>query len=161
MVSLGNFPAPVPNGGALACSGDGSVVVGYSNNNLNETTAFVWDASHGMRTLAAVLSSVGAGPPHGWKLTYAYGISYDGSTIVGTGVNPSGNTEGFVARIKRTCPGDINGDGVVNTIDLGMLLSAFGTSVVPLLNGDLDGSGAVNTLDLGAFLSLFGTSCPA
>ncbi len=158
MVGLGNFPSPVPNGEASACSGDGSVVVGHSRAG-NDYTAFIWDAAHGMRTLAAALSSAGAPLPHGWTLTYAQGISYDGNTVVGVGINPQGNTEGFVAQFRKPCPGDLNQDGVINTADLTILLGNFGKSVIPLLGGDLDGNATVNTPDLVTFLAKFGTAC--
>jgi uncharacterized membrane protein len=158
MVSLGNFASPVPNGSASACSGDGSVVVGHSRAG-NDYTAFIWDAAHGMRTLAAALSSAGAPVPHGWTLTYAYAISHDGNTVVGVGINPQGNTEGFVAQFRKPCPGDLNQDGLINTADLTIFLGNFGKATVPLLGGDLNGSGSVNTADLTQFLGLFGSAC--
>ncbi|MCB9846891.1 MAG: hypothetical protein H6814_00615 [Phycisphaeraceae bacterium] len=49
--------------------------------------------------------------------------------------------------------GDINGDGIVDTADLGVLLGAFGGSD-PM--ADLNGDGVVDTADLGLLLSRFG-----
>lgn len=46
-------------------------------------------------------------------------------------------------------PGDLNGDGVVNGADLGLLLSNWGGSGV----GDLSGDGVVDGADLGLLLS--------
>ena len=57
------------------------------------------------------------------------------------------------------CVGDVNHDGVVNTLDLGTLLSHFGQSVPAGTLGDLNNDGVVNTLDLGTLLSHFGSSC--
>ena len=57
------------------------------------------------------------------------------------------------------CPGDINQDGVVNTFDLGTLLSHFGQSVPVGTLGDVNNDGTVNTFDLGILLSHFGASC--
>ena len=54
---------------------------------------------------------------------------------------------------------DLNGDGIVNTIDLAKLLGAFGTSVTPFTSGDVNGDGLVNTIDLALLLSSFGLSC--
>jgi len=52
-------------------------------------------------------------------------------------------------------PADINGDGIVDTADLGILLGAFGTNdPAPDLNGD----GVVDTADLGELISAFGIS---
>lgn len=56
------------------------------------------------------------------------------------------------------CAGDINGDGVTNTLDLTILLGAFGTSVPPGTSGDFDSSGFVNTADLTVLLGDFGCS---
>lgn len=54
------------------------------------------------------------------------------------------------------CPGDLNGDGVVDLSDLALLLSAFGTSTT---TGDIDGDGDVDLTDLAILLSHFGTPC--
>lgn len=56
-----------------------------------------------------------------------------------------------------TVPGDLNGDGVVNTLDLGILLSSWtippATACAPPCPADLNGDGVVNSLDLGILLS--------
>lgn len=57
------------------------------------------------------------------------------------------------------CPGDLNGDSAVNTIDLTMFLARFGTTVSPGGPGDFNGDGSVNTIDLTMFLSRFGSAC--
>ena len=49
--------------------------------------------------------------------------------------------------------GDINGDGIVDTADLGILIGAFGTSNP---DADLNGDGIVDTADLGLLLSQYG-----
>jgi hypothetical protein len=56
------------------------------------------------------------------------------------------------------CPGDTNGDGVVNFTDLNAVLSAFGQSGAGL-PADLNGDGVVNFADLNQVLSAFGTDC--
>jgi len=53
------------------------------------------------------------------------------------------------------CPGDLNGDGFVDTNDLGALLAAWGQTSGP----DLDGDGIVGTGDLGILLAAWGP-CP-
>ncbi|MFM9956912.1 MAG: dockerin type I repeat-containing protein [Phycisphaerales bacterium] len=58
-----------------------------------------------------------------------------------------------------TCPGDLNADGTVDTMDLVMFLARFGTTVPPYTQGDLNGDGAVNTADLTGFLGRFGQAC--
>lgn len=56
------------------------------------------------------------------------------------------------------CPGDVNGDLMVDFTDLNIMLSEFG-----LLNGtyqsDLDGDGNVDFTDLNLLLSAFGADC--
>lgn len=50
-------------------------------------------------------------------------------------------------------PGDLNGDGVVDGADLGIMLGNWGSAGA----GDLDGNGVVDGADLGALLGLWGT----
>lgn len=58
------------------------------------------------------------------------------------------------------CPGDVNGDRIVNSFDLARLLSTFGTTVQPGTGADITGDGTVNTFDLAVLLSHFGVLCP-
>lgn len=57
------------------------------------------------------------------------------------------------------CLGDLNGDGVVNVLDLSRFLLLFGA---PLTDdrADLNFDGVINTADLSKFLSRFGSKCP-
>lgn len=63
----------------------------------------------------------------------------------------------FVAYAEPTvpCMEDLNGDGLVDADDLGLLLSAFGASDA----GDLNSDGVTDADDLGLLLSAFGVSC--
>jgi hypothetical protein len=54
------------------------------------------------------------------------------------------------------CLGDLNSDGVVDTADLGLVLSAFGS---PDVIADINGDGVVDTADLGLLLGAFGSTC--
>ena len=59
------------------------------------------------------------------------------------------------------CPEDINGDGVINVLDLIDLLLCFGQSAVPgCETEDVNGDGSVNVLDLIDLLLEFGNACP-
>jgi len=51
-------------------------------------------------------------------------------------------------------PADVNCDGTVNTADLGLLISAFGTANP---DADLNDDGTVNTADLGILIAAFGS----
>jgi hypothetical protein len=58
------------------------------------------------------------------------------------------------------CPGDTNGDGVVNFTDLNAVLSTFGMSGAPGFSGaDVNNDGVVNFTDLNIVLSNFGNAC--
>ncbi|MGP1346003.1 MAG: S8 family serine peptidase [Phycisphaerales bacterium] len=54
--------------------------------------------------------------------------------------------------VEPGCPGDLDDSGGVNSNDLGILLSAFGSSDA----GDLDGDGDTDSDDLGLLLGSFG-----
>jgi len=62
--------------------------------------------------------------------------------------------------VSIACPGDANGDDLVNADDLLAVLGSFGTQTSggPAA-GDVDFSGAVNADDLLAVLGAFGSSC--
>ena len=44
--------------------------------------------------------------------------------------------------------GDLNGDGIVNAADLGLLIAAWGTD-----GADLNGDGTTNAVDLGLLIA--------
>jgi hypothetical protein len=82
----------------------------------------------------------------------------DASTVAMTG----GDFElsgGFWPGTKF-CLGDLNGDGVINLGDLGILLAHYGQSGMTYEEGDLTGDGNVNLADLGVLLAAYGTVCP-
>jgi uncharacterized membrane protein len=108
---------------AAAVSADGSVVVGVGYG----PVPLIWDMEHGTRLLEEVLVSESGLDLTGWTLGMATGISGDGRTIVGSGTNPAGLPEGWIAHLGDvTIPGDINADGVVDVRDLLAVLAAWG-----------------------------------
>jgi probable HAF family extracellular repeat protein len=84
-------------------SSSGSTIVGVSYSDVTwDFQAFIWDAAHGMRNLKSVLQSdYGLTIPAGWTLNVAYGVSADGTYIVGAGTDASGNTEGFLVSLPE------------------------------------------------------------
>ncbi|TVQ65411.1 MAG: hypothetical protein EA379_00130, partial [Phycisphaerales bacterium] len=69
-----------------------------------------------------------------------------------------GLATGLLGGAAQPCPGDANGDGVVDFADLSTVLGNFGQSG-PNLPGDLTGDGEVNFTDLSIVLSNFGNVC--
>ena len=67
---------------AVDASGDGAVVVGFSQAPTGAKRAFVWDAEDGMRDLRDVLVGTYGFDLTGWTLTDANGISDDANVLV-------------------------------------------------------------------------------
>lgn len=128
MIGLGDLPGGIFSSRALDVSADGSVVVGYSDTG-SGNEAFIWDSVNGMQRLADVLA-VGGVDLTGWTLIDATGISDDGLIVVGTGTNPSGNTEAFKASLPLTLSAP---DTVVTyngTVEVPLVLDAAQQNIV-------------------------------
>lgn len=118
VTSLGSIPgASVAGSRALGITGDGSIVVGTGNDASANDVAFIWDASGGMRELKQELEDDYGLDLTGWTLTQATAISdinvAGEVTIVGSGENPSGDSEGWVAVLSATACND----GIDNDFD--------------------------------------------
>jgi probable HAF family extracellular repeat protein len=105
MVGLGDLPGGDYYSEADAMTPDGSVIVGVASINPGTEVdqwrgkaAFIWDSDHGMRPLREVLIGLGVDLA-GWRLIEATGISGDGRTIVGAGINPAGQREAWIAHL--------------------------------------------------------------
>ena len=68
-----------------------------------------------MELLKDVLAANGATGLAGWSLNRATGISADGQWVVGSGTNPSGDEEAFLANIS---PHDSGGGGALDITSL-------------------------------------------
>lgn len=62
--------------------------------------------------------------------------------------------------VTPKCQGDLNLDGSINTADLTIFLSFFGSAGSLYPRADCNADGLINTSDLTLFISRFGTSCP-
>jgi probable HAF family extracellular repeat protein len=82
---LGYLPGNVGNI-ASGVSADGTVAVGFGNS-ANGTEAFRWTASTGMLGLGDL--------PGGFFESHAFGVSGDGSVVVGQSIGPTGRREAF------------------------------------------------------------------
>ena len=164
--ALGDLPGGGFQSWAYAVSGDGSVVVGRGSVpgggpfGGSYPRAFIWDAAHGMRDLPAVLASCGLDIT-GWRLDEARGVSADGYTIVGNGLNPQGNNEAWVAHLPRPRNfGDLDCNNLVTDADMAAFLLAlldpdqYAASYpgCDMLNGDFNQDGAVDGDDVGGFV---------
>ncbi|MDE0890162.1 MAG: hypothetical protein OSA40_11975, partial [Phycisphaerales bacterium] len=65
--------------------------------------------------------------------------------------------DGTAGAGQPDCPGDFNGDGMVDGADFGYILAAWG--ICPGCPEDLNGDGEVNGADVGLVLSVWG-ACP-
>lgn len=103
--------------------------------------------------------------PDGTRLIVSALFAEPSSEICTFSINVDAPTAPVLLEIDLTqfsaepCPGDVNGDGIVDTTDLGILLGAFGSAVRPGTGADLNGDGVVDTVDLGALLGAFGGVC--
>ena len=159
IVVLGDLPGGVVESYAWATSADGFVIVGVGTG-VRGQEAFIWDDQRGMRSLRDVLINEYGLELNDWHLEQAYDVTPDGTTIVGYGSNPAGDTEAWIAHIHSMCPADINGDGMVDLADLGILLADFGCVPPGPCVGDIDADGDTDLADLGILLANFGMTCP-
>ncbi len=79
----------------------------------------------------------------------------DQSDIYAQNINPDGSLG--VAPVS--CPGDANGDLMIDAADLSVLLSNFGQPAAGPGFGDFNGDGVCNGADLSVLLAVFGSSC--
>ncbi len=84
---------------AYACSADGNTIVGDEPFR-DSGYALIWQPGRGIRHLVDVLAESGL-DLSGWNLTSAFLISNDGTVISGSGVNPAGYQEAWIATIPR------------------------------------------------------------
>ncbi len=159
--SLGDLPGGETSAFGLGVSRNGSFVVGRGNT-VEGARAFVWDAANGLRDVNALLESQGVSL-EGLALTSAFAVSDDGRTLAGEGFyEDSSGSFAWTARLGEpplACPGDLNGDSVVDLADLGIVLANFDGDNVSLHDGDYNCDGQIDLSDLGVVLALFGSRC--
>jgi probable HAF family extracellular repeat protein len=105
MMGLGDLGGGSFLSRAMGISSDGAVVVGRASTAAGNE-AFLWDAESGLRNLRSELVELGLDMT-GWTLSEATAVANDGLgrgdsiTIVGSGTNPSGQQEAWLAKIPE------------------------------------------------------------
>jgi len=139
IVELELLPKSLFSNTAYGVSADGSIVLGQNwvedgvgpieydeNGNRvyqpNGPVATIWDEAHGVRSVQNLLTNTfGLGRElEGWTLERAFDISDDGTTIVGSGTNPQGYQEAWLAVVPVPEPSTI----ISTLIGIAMLLGA-------------------------------------
>lgn len=138
-------------GNAHAVSADGSVVVGEGFGG-----AFVWDATHGVRSISDILTAAGV-DLSGYFLAAARGVSGDGSVVTGWGFdNETFTAIAWSADLRRVCVVDLNGDGIVDFGDYLEFLNLFEASDPRV---DFSPDGIIDFSDYLEFLNLYEAGC--
>lgn len=137
---------------ARGISSDGSRIVGHVDGYM---TAVMWTDA-GARSIADILTNDYGIQLDGWQLSTAEGISADGATIIGNGISPSGQPEGWVAVIPVTCqcPGDVNRDHVLNGRDIQALVDCIADFGSECGCANLDGQPGIVAGDIAQFIDL-------
>jgi len=99
MTGLGDLAGGDFFSAAEATTADGSIVVGFGFTDVGQEASY-WTEPTGMIRMTDVLDQAGLDLA-GWTLTNVYGVTPDGLTFVGSGTNPDGLTEGWVATIPE------------------------------------------------------------
>jgi probable HAF family extracellular repeat protein len=116
---------------ARATSGDGSTIVGDPQLVAGDCV-FVWTAARRMRPLLEVLTNDHGLNLSGWTLRRATAVSPNANVIVGYGVNPAGQTEGWIVDLTPSVSIDLGSDHVVvswSTNAVGFILQQTSHSV--------------------------------
>ena len=97
MTGLGFLDPGNPFSSAYGVSYDGSTVVGEGRRG-GASEAFRWTNATGMKSIADLLTQGGVDLT-GWQLEAATGVSANGVTVVGSGLDPSSKAQAWIARV--------------------------------------------------------------
>ncbi len=127
----------------------------YDNNNRGDVSATggVLFAAEGV--LAPGFN--GLLEPESAHWSVGLGFIKDDRRVYTTGQNSLTGESAVVVLVPTGCPGDLNGDGLVNVDDIDAFTTAF---VSGDLAADLDGNGLLNVDDVDAFAFAFAGGCP-
>jgi PKD repeat protein len=117
--------------------------------------AWLWTISPATYSFSGGTNASSQNPEIQFSAVGTYTISLTVNNAYGS--NSTVKTD-FVTVNNCNCPGDFNGDLVVNTQDFLILLSNL-QCTGPSCLGDMDENEIINTVDLLVLLSVYGTSC--
>lgn len=152
------FPGECAGFGITVSLRRGTLVVGTANGTelLADGAVAVYSIDSG--TGAAVQQAIVMGPPtSGFGSAVATSGAHIALGAPTTGASLSGSVIALSSRTASRSP-DLNGDGVVNGTDLGLMLSNFRASVGSNSAPDLNYDGSINGADLAILLGAWGTS---
>ncbi len=151
---------------------DGNWIFGSSqlpiDSNNDGSVGWLWNEETGMQNILDVFQQQGLGDDiAGWQ-RLALGdpdllplFSADGRTIIGTGINPDGNQEAWVAYFDPITICDFNVDGECDIGDLNALLMlgplAPGIPATGQEDFDLTGDGVIDNADVDQWLAAAAT----
>lgn len=152
-IGLGDLTGGDVDSEANGVSDTGTVVGTGKTTNFgpNRYAPFIWTAETGMRNMRIVLEFDYGLDLTGWTLNEANGVSADGLTIAGTGINPLGKQEAWIAHIGCVL-GDTNNDGACSPDDIERFVHC-------LLHGqfcgcaDVTGDGVLNGSDIAGLVA--------
>lgn len=137
-----------------AISGDGQIIIGYFYSVVGPDIikdAFIWRSGQGYATLGSVLTSEYGLNLSGWQLLTATGMSAAAGTIVGEGLNPSGQVQAWRAKIGEDtyfCVADFDESGGIDGQDVEAFFIAFEANDE---RADANRDGGVTGTDVEAF----------
>ena len=153
MDGLGTLPGKSDSAARLV-SIDGTIVVGESGGEV-----FVWDGTNGMRSLKGILAADGLDMSAN-ELWYPTGISDDGSTIIGAGINNNtwyyhgSPSQAWVARIDIPRAADLDQNNDSDGRDLYLFNFFYSNNLYPY--ADINHDGYINSDDVSTFAIGFG-----
>lgn len=137
-----------------AISGDGFTIVGYFYSVVGPDfikEAFIWRDGQGYQVLSTVLTNEYGLNLSGWVLTAANGMSAAAGTIVGEGINPSGQVQAWRAMLGEDtyfCVSDFDQSGGIDGQDVEAFFIAFEANDE---RADANRDGGVTGTDVEAF----------
>lgn len=160
LVNLGGLPTAL-NAGARAVSGDGRVIVGYSDS-MESLRATIWTTESMLLDLRQHLLTLNA-PVTSWTLLAANDVSLDGKTIVGVASGVPGQ-RAWIARLPVVpCLANCDNSSVapvLNAMDFQCFINQY-TMGSTMANCDgSTGTPMLTAMDFMCFMNRYQAGCP-